>query len=211
MRKLFAKEIIFEAEIDFGYNLKNKGVYLTDQHQQYESKKVPTRSEVSECAYNVISTDLPNELELIYGIKIKTRIITTRPGSLELFFGVLFTGYSLIGWYKSLLDSIDLIKRHGNRILSSKFKDRFDIKEWSIEIQSRYPSFEKLRSRRNLKELLMHGDIDEFEDFFLSRTYEQLPRKKRDGFFYYLIVANCILLIILGLLAFAAIQKTYFP
>jgi hypothetical protein len=38
-----------------------------------------------------------------------------------------------------------------------------------------------------------------------------LRRGPRDGFFWFLLCLSCVLLVILGLLVYAAVAKTYFP
>ena len=125
MRKFLSKEFIFEAIIDFGHQTRDKEIYLVDKPESFDNIKVPTRTEVAESASKAISVELPEELENIYGIKIKTRIIATRYDSLHLFFGAILTGYTLIGGYKSFLDSVDLIKRHANSILRKRFKEEW--------------------------------------------------------------------------------------
>jgi hypothetical protein len=208
MRRFLSKEIIFEASVEFGYKLRNKDIYLLDKPMHFENIKVPSLSQVAEVTSNVIMTDLPHELDSIYGIKIKPRIIKIRSGSLQLFFAILLTGYTLIGGYKSFFDSVDLIKQHTKSLLIKNFKEKFNFNDWEITIESRYPSFKRFNMQNILKRLIMKED---FEDFNLSELDYNLPTKKRDGFFYYLLISNCILLVILGFLVYSAIQKTYFP
>jgi len=210
MRRFRSREIIFETTIDFGYDLRNKGIYLDNEVQSLENKKLPTRTQVAEYAKNVVESQLPAELEHLYGFHVKIRLVDTRPGSLSLFFAAVFSIYTIIGGYKSFFDSIELIKEHTDKLLKSGLRERFNIPGWQVDTKSKYPSFESHKYKRDLRHAIMEGDIDDLEEI-ISPAIVSTNRQRRDPLFYYLLILNIFLIAIIGTLVFSAVKKTYFP
>jgi len=210
MRRFKSREIIFETTIDFDYHFHNKDIYLSDEVQSLENKKLPSRAQVAEYAKNVVEYQLPAELEHLYGFHVKIRLVDTRPGSRSLFFAAVFSVYTIIGGYKSFFDSIELIKEHTDRLLKSGLRERFNIPNWEVHTESKYPAFKSHKYTRDLRHAIMEGDIDDLEEI-ISPTIVSTDRQRRDPLFYYLLILNIFLLAIIATLVFSAVKKTYFP
>lgn len=151
----------------------------------------------------IILHRLPADMEKIFGIEVKTRILATQHSSLIIFFEAVFTGFSLIANYKNFHDSALLLKRHFERLIKSLSEQRFDKRLYSI-IRFEYPYFSEHE----------HGISLSREDRYFSDEFPgliTLPTQRRDGFFYFLLVLSIVSLTIIGLLVYGAVVKTYFP
>lgn len=197
------KGIILSADIDYGYEMRNKGFYLKRGSKSFEIKV----DRVEKIAKNVISNDLPNEMEEIFGLPIKTKIIAIRDGSILIFFRVILNAITFISSYKSFFDSVNLIKSQCKRLLYHRLKDEFG-EEFDVSISEEYPIFPEPPYRYLYK---LFGRKIPFEPEVFPELLFGSTQKKRDGLFYYLIIFNIIILILIGILVYAAVVKTYFP
>jgi len=213
MATKFKKEIIFTTEIDYNYNYKNKGYSLSPIRNNKELDNISVEK-IEKISREIIEITLPKDIESIFGIIIKTKILKKEYGSIIFFFSVLFTGYTLFSNYKGFYDSLELIKRQTSRLLksgiNSMYGDMFDVTT-NIE----FPSFsEPLYSKfvnRFLKrskhfEMLLH----EFPESLPLFYQHQNIHPQRDGFFYFLLTTTIIFGIIIGFLVYGAVIKTYF-
>jgi len=199
-----SKNIILSADIDYGYEMRNKGIHLKRGSKDFEIKA----EMVEKVAKNVISHDLPNEMQDIFGLPIKTKIIAVRDGSILIFFQVVLGAFTFISSYKGFFDSINLIKSQCQRLLRHRLKDEFG-EEFDISISEEYPVIPELPYNYLYK---LFGRKFPFEpELFSEFIFGTSVQKKRDGFFYYLIIFNIVLLILIGILVYAAVVKTYFP
>jgi len=203
-KKSKTSRIIYSANIDLNYELKNKGqrlhrnktILLSNQEKKIESK------EIEKLIEQTINYDLEKEIKKTIGLDIRTEINSTRYGSIEVIFTVFITTFSFIASIKGFYDSILFIKKQAERLLISNLNEQFgDF--FSVNVTAEYPSFESREI--SMKEL----------DFLLRKGkyyghFETINEKsKRDGFFWYLLISNIILLGILGLLIMKAIINYY--
>jgi hypothetical protein len=122
-----------------------------------------------------------------------------RTGSLSVFFAVSVFGLSALSRYKNLYDSIELIRTQADYVLES-LKDRFG--NLRVLVSTRYPHMQNPYDRHSLlhRELLL-------DDLALPSSFSH----RRDGFFYFLLIWSIISLVLIGILVYAAVRKTYFP
>lgn len=114
-------------------------------------------------------------------------------GSIEILFTVILNFLDLVGELKNLYDIVKLIcelsERHINKKLSDRFGRHFKVDTYVIvPYEDRY---------------LWHEE---------NKMYMQRDNniEKRDAFFYYLLVANIVLLMIVAVLVFGAVKVVYF-
>lgn len=187
---------VFRARIDFN-NCEPYRKPLLAGHDYYLEKGSNTRvfyNDIADEAIRIINSDLKPELQKYTSILIEEiQVYAIYEGSIEVIFSVILSFIQLIGGLKDLYDTIHLIReiseRHINKKLSDKFGRHFKVDTYVIVPESRdYWRFEK--------EIGMNRILN-------SRT------EKRDAFFYYLLVANIVLLIIIGVLVFGAVKAIY--
>ena len=114
-------------------------------------------------------------------------------GSIEIIFTVVLSFLELVGGLKDLYDSVHLIseisERHIKKKLSDKFGNHFRVDTYVIaQREEDYWRFEKR--------------------YTVVQVNEEKPQ--RDTFSYYLLVANIVLLLIVGVLMFGAVKTVYF-
>lgn len=146
-------------------------------------------------AIRIINSDLKLELQKYTDIFIKeVQVQAVYDGSIEIIYTVILGFFNLIGGIKDLYDVVHLIceisERHINKKLSDRFGRHFKVGAYVIVPESRdyWRVEEKMRCNWNM-----------------DRGME-----KRDAFFYYLLVANIVLLLIVGVLVFGAVKTVYF-
>lgn len=128
-------------------------------------------------------------------------IIDEFEGSIEILVSFILGVYSNIASLKDFYDSLKLIRSQSEKLikkdLSSKYGDVFKI-HTSIEYPStdRYAYFE---------EMFFHG---KGRPFFLP-VGSTNSANKRDGLFWYLLISNIVMLIILILMTYKAVINQY--
>lgn len=186
---------VFRARIDFNYDepyqesLHPGGVYYLSKHS--ESKV--SYEDIANEAIQIINSDLKPELQKYTDISVKeVEAQAVYEGSIEIIYTVVLGFLDLVGGLKDLYDAVQLIKeiseRHINKKLSDRFGRHFKVDTYVI-VPDEHWQFEK--------EMLGNCSVDGSEE-------------KRDAFFYYLLVANIVLLIIVGVLVFGAVKIVYF-
>lgn len=141
-----------------------------------------------------INSELKPGLQKYTDISIEEiQVQTVYKGSIEIIYTVILGFLNLVGGLKDLYDAVRLIReiseRHINKKLSDRFGRHFKVDTYVIVPESKdYWRFEEMRW-----------------DWRVDRGVE-----KRDAFFYYLLVANIRLLIIVGVLVFGAVKAVYF-
>lgn len=208
------KKIILSTEIEYNYDYKEKGYSLLPCEHSKNTENTVNSREIEKITQEIITDKLPDEMKKIFGIEIETNIISTDYGSIIFFFGVIIAGVNLLANYKNLYDSIELIKKQTTRLiknkLSSKYGKRFDV---NTEIE--YSPYSKPLPDRFFKMFRKQGKsldflMEEFPEFFYLFYPTKYINKNRDGFFYFLLSATIILAIMLGILVYSAVIKTYF-
>ncbi|NOT55385.1 MAG: hypothetical protein HOP18_12330 [Deltaproteobacteria bacterium] len=156
-------------------------------------------SEFVAAVRDALETSLPKDMREIYDMRVDVHIKAIRTGSLSVFFAVAVLGLSALSRYKNLYDSVELIRTQADTVLES-LKDRFG--DLRVSVTTRYPHLHSPYDRHHLKN---------HELFLDELALPDLPRHRRDAFFYFLLAWSIISLIVIGLLVYAAVRKTYFP
>ncbi|MCE5252496.1 hypothetical protein LLG96_20025, partial [bacterium] len=192
--------------------------YGYDTRQQDHTINPKTRFEndsivsLEDVVKDVISSRLPSDMAHIYGLTVKTRVITTRFGSLTVFFGVLLSGFTFIANYKSFFDSVQLIRAHLTLLLSGRLQEKLG-ENLDITVSVEQPKLDDPRESRlpsEFRHFFKHMQFEpEFVEAFSLMAYQR--QNRRDAFFWFLFVFCIILIGIISVLVFIAVKKTYFP
>lgn len=163
-------------------------VYYLENHQNFSYNDIATEAE------RIIDNELKTELQKYTNLSIKdVRTQSLYEGSIEIIFTVILGFLELIGGLNNLYDAVHMIaeitKRHINKRLSDKYGNYFRVDTYVISPNEHLLCYS---GRRYMTAQESNGEI------------------KRDTFFYYLLVANIVLLIIIGILVFEAIKTVYF-
>lgn len=187
---------VFRVRIDFKCDTSHQkplspgGYYYLDNR----SEKEVSYNDIVDEAIRIINTELKIELKKYTNFPVKkVQVQAVFEGSIEIIYTVALGFLNLVGGLKDLYDAVHLIceisEKHINKKLSDKFGRHFKVDTYAIvPREDDYWRFEK-----------RHGAEREY-----SRDVE------RDAFFYYLLVANIVLLLIVGVLVFGAVQAVYF-
>jgi hypothetical protein len=169
---------------------------LTEKSSNYP---FPENKEGFETAVRgTLTNTLPRDMKEIFGMDISVDIKSVKHGSLTVFFGVVIAGLSAFSRYKSLYDSIELVRQQADAVLES-LRERYG--QFNVGVQAVYP---RLQDPFDRHYPLRH------EMFLEELEFPALSRSPRDGFFYFLLSWNIISLLIIGALVYAAVIKTYF-
>ena len=188
---------VFRARIDFNYDEPQQKPLLPGHSYYLEegpNEKV-SYSNISDEAVRIINCDLKPELQKYTDISIdEVQVQAVYEGSIEIIYTVILDFLNLVSGLKDLYDAVHLIremsKRHINKKLSNRFGRIFKVDTYVIVPESR--------------------------DYW--RLEEKMPWdrsvvssvEKHDAFFYYLLVANIVLLVIVGVLVFGAVRTVFF-
>lgn len=142
----------------------------------------------------IINSDLGPELQKYTDISVKeVEAQAVYEGSIEIIYSVVLGFLDLVGGLKDLYDAVRLIReiseRHIDKKLSDSFGRHFKVDTYVIVPESR----DYWRLEENVMAVRRDSNVE-----------------KRDAFFYYLLVANIVLLIIAVVLVFGAVKTVYF-
>lgn len=188
---------VFRTRIELQYDeLRKKTLFSDESHypdKYYEEKDL--YNDIPNEAIRIINSDLKPELQKFTDILIdEVQVQAVYEGSIEIIYTVILGFFNLVSGLKDLYDAVHLIReiseRYINKNLSDKFGKYFDVDTYVIVPKS----IEYLRSEENMRQNRM---VD-------------IGVEKRDAFFYYLLVFNIVLLVIVGALVFAAVKAVYF-
>ena len=207
---IWKREIVMSATVDYSHEARSKGQSIGPKTRFEDNSNSKLEDEVKE----IISSRLPSDMAQIYGMTLRTRVITTKYGSLIVFFGVLLSGFTFIANYKGFFDSIHLIREHLGLLLTGRLRERFsDQLEISVSVE--YPKLDDPREMRfpsELRRLFRHMPFEpEFSEAFNFWQLMAHRPQRRDAFFWFLLLISLSLIGVVGVLVFAAVKKTYFP
>lgn len=196
MRKRRKYKAVFRTEVDFRYDdepqkrlFPGQSYYLNDG----SNEKVSYNEIVNE-SVRIINNGLKPELQKYIDVSIEeVQVQDVYEGSIEIIYFVVLGFLDLVGGLKDLYDAAHIIreisKRHINKRLSDRFGRHFKVDTYVIAPREEdYWRFEK-------RYMVKQGNNREVE---------------RDAFFYYLLVANIVLLLIVGVMVFGAVRIVYF-
>jgi len=207
---MLKREIIMSAKIEYGYEGRREERTIT---QKMKLENI-SQGFLEETVKEVILSRLPSDMAHIYGLTVKTRVISTRYGSLTVFFGVILSGLAFIANYKGFFDSMQLIREHLQLLLRGRLHEAFG-EEMAIEVSVQHPKLDDPREARlpsELRRFFRHMRPEpEFEEAFgLWQLLSVRRQTTRDAFFWFLLALCVLLVAVVGALVFAAVKKTYF-
>jgi len=152
-------------------------------------------------AINILQNELKDECEQFIDIPIiDIKVKSVYEGSIELFFVVIFGVIATMASIKDLHDSLDFLRTLAEKKLEKRFREKYGD-YFKININKQIPRNTDYYD--DLKYVRRHG----LAPFFWS---QHEGKSKRDGFFWYLVVSNLVLLAIVVALVANAVKKMYF-
>jgi hypothetical protein len=201
-RPLIKREVVFAVHVDYTSDQKRAGASLRhDVSGDMRSLERDLRAMIEE--------QLPRELSSFFGIEAKTHVIDTKYTSLTMLFGALLAAYPLISSYHDFSESVHLIRKHCATLLamlnSQQYGDTFTT---SVEIY--YPPVPDPTDYpyRWMRHMFGHPEGDMFAAAAFMRAPAAVSR--RDLFFWYLVVMNIVLSLLLASLVYRSVVATYF-
>lgn len=201
MKKKKQYKFVFRTRIGFR---KEEEIYssLSPGHTYYfENQQEVSYSDIANEAVRIINNELKPELQKYTDISIeKVQVQNVYEGSIEIIYSVVLGFLDLVGGLKNLYDAVYLIREISERHINKKLSDRFG-RHFGVDTYVIVPD------NRRCREYKEHCH---FENEMNGNQRLDRNRIKRDAFFYYLLVANIVLLIIVGILVFGAVRTVYF-
>lgn len=194
MRKKTQYKAVFRTRIDFKNDELQQGSLLPGHSYYLENEQKVSYSDIANEAERIINNGLKVEVQKYLNLSIQeVQTQSVYESSIEIIFTVVLSFLELVGGLKDLYDSIQLIRevseQHIKKKLSDKFGNHFRVDTYVISPRGEdYWRFEK-------RYMVVQGN-------------EEKPQ--RDTFFYYLLIANIVLLVIVGVLVFGAVKAVYF-
>lgn len=197
MKEKKMKEIkaVYSLHIDFNYRNGEGECHTLKPGYTYSLKNNKVSyNDIVDRVIKIISTDLEKELKKYDSIFLKKiEYVEVYEGSIEILFTAILQVLDVAGNLMSLYDIVKLIRditdRYMNKQLRKYYADLFFAKTSILAPNYDYLKFE-------------HGR----EEIQVNRE-----RGSRDAFFYYLLIANIVLLIIVAVLVSGAVKTVYFP
>jgi hypothetical protein len=192
-------EVVLLATIDYTSSERRQGRELRPNTDSPDRR-------IEEEARRAIETDLPNDLQRIYGLDIRTHVLDVQSGSLLVFFSAVISGLSLFSSYAGFFDSVKLIKRHCDLLLTrllQNYPGDFDVNV--VEMFPTLPDPSDFSPWRRLRKMF-GPEID----FWPGAPFGNRQRIQRDAFFWFLLIFNVLLVAALATLVTGAVIKTYF-
>lgn len=203
MKKRKVYKAVFRTEIDFRYDDEPQKPLLPGKsyHLNEGSNEKVFYDDIANEAVRIINTELKPELQKYTDISIEeVQVQNVYEGSIEIIYTVIVGFLDLVGGLKDLYDVVRLIREISERHINKKLSDRFG-RHFKVDTYVIVPDDRKYR------EYIEHW---RFENEMNGNRRLDGNGIKRDVFFYYLLVANIVLLIIVGILVFGAVRTVYF-
>lgn len=188
-KAVFRARIVFDSDELHQNPLHPGGSYYLDK---YFEEQV-SYTDITNKSIRIINSERKPELQKYTDISInEVQVQVVYEGSIEIIYSVILSFLNLVSGLKDLYDVVRLIgeisERHINKKLTDRFGRHFKVDTYVIVPESKdYWRFEEKQWNRR-----MDCNVE-----------------KRDAFFYYLLVANIILLVIVGVLVFGAVMTVY--
>lgn len=187
---------VLRVKIDFNYDDQHQrllhpgGNYYLDKDTEL---KVSYNDIVDE-AVRIINNDFKPEFQKYTTISIKeVQVQAVYEGSIEIIYTVILSLLSFVSGLKDLYDAVHLIREISEKEINKKLSDRFG-RHFRVDTYVIAPE-----SRDHWR---VEGKVMDVR--------RENSEKQHDAFFYYLLVANIVLMIIVGVLVFGAVRAVYF-
>ena len=195
-KKIKRYKAVFRTRIDFKHDEINQKPLRPDDtyYLKGSSNERVSYDDIVNEAVLIINNNLKSELQKYTFISIEeVQVQAVYEGSIEIIYSVVIGFLELVGGLKDFYDTVQLIcevgERHINKKMSDRFGRHFEVDTYVIVPEKNY---------LHLEEKMMDG----------YRMNNDMV--KRDAFFYYLLVANIMLLILVFMLVFNAVKALYF-
>lgn len=192
------QQAVFNLEVDFDYEAKEKYGLLRPGHTYYfrksnrmsENDSNTSYSDIVDYIVNIVNSELKTQCQECPNVSIEeVKVIKSYSGSINVIFSVIFNTLGLISGLKDLYDFVEIIKKlseaHIKTKMEGKYGDVFDIRIRTIAPNREYYCHDKMEN-------------------IVAVTH-----KTRDAFFYYLLISNIILLAVIALLVYKAVLAMY--
>lgn len=221
MKKLFKRKehetvkAVFSVTVDTNYEYRNRSFNNGDEefhlqpggryffsNRKKNSEESTSYENISDFVSGVLSFDLVDTCRQYLDFPISIVVTGRHDGSLVLVFAAIFDAVSFISGAKDVFDVAmlirDIAKERVEKRLRQEYGDYFDI-----QVQQRLPRESSREYAFDIEHKLRKGRIP--FAFLPSREPSQL----RDAFFWYLLVANILLVGMIVLLVIKAVLKVY--
>ena len=189
MRKKKYFKAVYSAHIDFKdkEDLNRKLRPLKPGEYNYlKNERYVSYSDILEKIDTAINAELKEEIFKYTNLKVSdVQTQAVYEGSIEVIFTVTLSFLELIGGLKDLYDAVKLIREIAGKHISKKLKNEYGD-YFIVKVDAVSPDIYDLRYDR--KFIVGKSEMDE--------------NSKRDAFFYYLLIANIALILIIGVLVF---------
>lgn len=200
-KAVFSTRIRFTpiAEEKFRQYLSLDETYTFDSESDFKKLKISGNDIAS-----FINYVIENELKAKCASHIKypiesINVIGEYDGSIIVFFEVILKVFDLVGGIKDVYESIKLIGTLANDFiqerLNEEYGDYFIANTWT-----RLPHFESTSNSENIKDR---------SQFSASAKLFRKSANTRDGFFFYLLISNIVLFVLLGFMVYKAVLAMY--
>lgn len=173
-------------------------VHFRKRRERMDNNDVAYYSDVRDFCERIINEEIADELRVLIDIPIKEiKVNRTYEGSLIIVFSVLFNLFQFISSIAGFRDTIKLIENTVYRHMKKRLNDEFTTEGYfTIEVRS---------------------ERDDSYSYFVENNCGSIPvsfsntrsQAKRDGLFWYLLISNIVLLVIIGILVGKAVLKMY--
>jgi len=201
-------EVILEVKIEYDSIRLTNGSELSKDSRIGEFSVGDFQSDIE----NVITEDLPRDIQQIYGLDIHTNIKAVRYGSLSVFFALVFAGVGTLSRYKNLCESVELIREQCRLLLSQLISRKYKGHGLTLAVYTRYPSLDDTHESTGFARLrrLFHFHHGEAPILINISDTEDIQPPRRDAFFWFLLGLCIVLLVLLYILVYRAMVQTYF-
>ena len=197
MRKKKYFKAVYSAHIDFKdkEDLNRELRPLKPGEYNYlKNERNVSYSDILETIDTVINAELKEELSKYTNLKVSdVQTQAVYEGSIEVIFTIVLSFLELVGGLKDLYDAVKLIREIAGKHIAKKLKNEYGD-YFIVKVNAVSPDIYDLRYDRK----------------FIVEKSEMDESSKRDAFFYYLLIANIALILIIGVLGFGAVRKVYF-
>jgi len=207
--RLRRPEVVFSVTVEYGHGTSQ------DRHLRLggSSNDDFPIDRIESDLRRIVDADLPREMEDIYGLTVKTRVITVRDGSIVLFFGVMLSALGVFSSYSDFFESIALVRKHCKMLVDRLLRDRYSS-DWQVMVEVQYPSVPDPNDIVPWRRLRRMFGPEADEMLHLS-AWIQGPATgrgtRRDAFFWFLLALSILLLGAVGVLVASAVRRMYFP
>lgn len=197
MRKKKYFKAVYSAHIDFkdkeDLNRQLRPL-KPGEHNYLKNERNVYYSDILETIKTAINAELKEELSKYTNLKVSdVQVQAVYEGSIEVVFTVVLSFLELVGGLKDLYDAVKLIREIAGKHIAMKLKNEYGD-YFIVSMDAVSPDIYDHRYARKFTE--GKSEMDE--------------GSKRDAFFYYLLIANIALILIIGVLVFGAVRKVYF-